>query len=101
MTSEKTLQAKIQTLCKKSCIMSLKIGAVSTRGVPDLMLLYKGRVIFIEVKTPTGRLSRLQRAQIAKIRAVDVPVYVVDNFETAEAIIRGLIYDADNKKSDP
>lgn len=56
-------------------------------GVPDLLLLKNGRAIFIETKTPSGRLSRLQVAVMKEIeRVASVPCYVVRKLEECETI---------------
>ena len=40
-------------------------------GVSDLVVVLEGRVIFVEVKTPKGRLSEHQRFFRAKVRSLD------------------------------
>jgi len=45
-----------------------------------------GRVVFIEVKSPSGRgrLSRFQELEIERIRGVGVEVIVADGMEAIE-----------------
>jgi hypothetical protein len=43
----------------------------STAGFPDLVLIKPPRVIFLEVKSETGRLSRAQADVLAMLEAVD------------------------------
>lgn len=40
----------------------------TTRGVPDILVCYKGRFISIECKSPSGRLTELQRYNSEQIR---------------------------------
>lgn len=41
---------------------AIKLNPIGLRGLPDrMLLLHGGRVIFVELKIPGGRLSRLQQ----------------------------------------
>ena len=42
-------------------------GVYTRKGVPDLLVCYKGRFIAIEVKSDTGEISDAQRSEMAKI----------------------------------
>lgn len=46
-------------------------------GVPDRMIVYKGRVLFVELKTEEGRLSALQRYWISQFGKCGVPIDVL------------------------
>lgn len=51
-------------------------------GVPDrIVFLPDGRIIFVELKTDTGKLSSLQKAQIAKLKALGQTVQVVQGLQ--------------------
>lgn len=53
-------EAWLQSECKKRGLLSLKQNLLI--GVPDRILLgNEGRVVFVELKTPVGKLSPMQR----------------------------------------
>ena len=56
-------------------------------GVPDRIVLFCGRVEFVEVKAPGGRLSAVQVREIARLRAHGTDVYVVSSREEVEAYV--------------
>jgi hypothetical protein len=66
-TPEGKIQAKIIKYLKEKKIFHFRYNAVSSSfGLPDLILIYNGRFIGLEVKTETGRPTELQlRMQIA------------------------------------
>ena len=49
--------------------MCLKFVSPGTLGVPDrIIITAKGRVIFVELKTETGRLTKIQRYVIGEMQ---------------------------------
>ncbi len=63
---------------KESAIVSRIIAAVRARyptayvrklsdrfqrGLPDILIIHRGKVLMVEAKTPTGKLSQLQRIE--------------------------------------
>ena len=91
MPSEKTLQAFIKKECKAAGILCYKFASPAHRGVPDLILVGPtGRVIFVEVKSPTGRgkLSPLQEHTIKQLRENNATVYVTNDKRAVTTIIK-------------
>lgn len=91
---EKKLQQKIIDFCSKRDILAKKVDSTSSRGWPDLIVVLRnGVVLFVELKTPKGRLSALQERTIKQLKENNANVYVirsVDSFiETCKR------YDAD------
>ncbi|MGN8636613.1 VRR-NUC domain-containing protein [Eubacterium pyruvativorans] len=55
-----------------------KFVSPGNAGVPDrIVILPGGRVDFVELKTDTGQLSRIQQAQINRLRSLGCNVSVV------------------------
>lgn len=79
--TEKGLQKKLGEACKRYGVLCYKFASPSKRGVPDLILINEGRVVFVELKSPTGngRLSELQKLEIKTLREHGATVFVVDN----------------------
>ena len=85
---ESKLQTKVVDLCKKCGILAFKVDSSSTRGLPDLTLVLPcGTVLFIELKTETGRLSALQKRIHEKLRGNKANVAVIRTIEEFETLI--------------
>jgi len=93
MRTERDLQAFIIASCKKRGILCYKFSSPARRGVPDLILAYRGRVTFVEVKSPTGRgrLSTLQEREIQRLNEARFFVWVVDSVEVVERLLSEVI----------
>jgi hypothetical protein len=62
-------------------------------GVPDRICFLPGAmVVFVEVKTDTGKLSVRQEREIATLRALNADVKVVYGIEGVDCLIRELEY---------
>jgi penicillin-binding protein-related factor A (putative recombinase) len=65
-------------------------GVYGQTGIPDLIICYKGQFIAVEVKTPTGVISEIQKHTIQKINNSDglaIIAYSVDDVKTAINVI--------------
>ena len=52
-------------------------GQYGTAGIPDIIACVDGRFVAFEVKTETGRLSRLQEVTLGRIRDAGGKAYMV------------------------
>jgi hypothetical protein len=59
----------------------------SVAGVPDRIVVLGGDVFFVELKRPTGKLRKLQKAMIRKLRAAGAEVHVVKTMNHIKDII--------------
>ena len=64
----------------------LKFVSPGNIGVPDRIILYKGRTVFVELKQEHGQLSPIQQAQIERMRATGAEIHVVYGKRGAEAL---------------
>ena len=64
-------------------------GLGVVRGVPDLAVVWRGKALFLEFKSATGRLSADQRSFHRKLEWCGAPVAVCRSAEDAEAALRG------------
>ena len=69
-----------------------KVVAVSRTGFPDIFLARHGRIVLVELKSPTGRgrLSKKQGREIERLKNVRINVYVIDSYEGAADVIKNL-----------
>ena len=91
MTSERNITKAIMNHLKgvKAYPVKLHGGQFQQAGLPDIMCLIQGRVVFFEVKTEIGRVSKIQShchakmrdqgALVAVVRTVEDVVYLLAN----------------------
>ena len=60
-------------------------------GVPDLCVIYRGRAIFIELKTPTGRVSEHQAEVHTRLTAAGAVVAVCRSLEDVEGFLGQIV----------
>jgi len=66
------------------------VGMYGTAGIPDIICCYHGRLVAFEVKTPEGRLSKLQEVTIAKIIAAGGVAHKVTSVAEVKEILSSL-----------
>jgi Holliday junction resolvase len=57
-------------------------------GWPDLCAVKDGTTIYIEVKRPGGRTSKIQDYRIKQLREAGVKVYVTDSLDVFEEMFK-------------
>lgn len=78
---ESQLQSKIIERLKKHGWYVVKLIQTNTNGIPDLMCIRKGNVIFLEVKREGGELTPLQEHRIKQLNQMGVFARMVDNVD--------------------
>jgi Holliday junction resolvase len=86
---ESILQGKIRAHLITEGWFVVKLINTSKPGMPDLMAIKDGKVVFFEVKNGTGYLSKLQQYTIDFINDCGVGAYVVRNVEQVKNILNG------------
>ena len=75
MSSEANLERHFMREVKLRGGWAIKMNPIGLRGIPDrLVLMPGGRVIFVELKTDRGRLSKIQQAVHRKLLALGMTV---------------------------
>lgn len=59
----------------------------SQRGVPDRIVIYRGRVVFVEVKAPSGVLAAAQRVMLDSLRKHGAEVRVLRSKELVDVFV--------------
>ena len=62
-------------------------GQYGTAGLPDIIVCYRGRFVAFEVKTPSGRPSKLQEITIQRIKAAMGEACIVRSVEEVKQIL--------------
>ena len=65
-------------------------GMYGTAGLPDIICCIGGRFLGLEVKTPSGKLTKLQETTIKKIRAARGAAFKVTSVEEVKEIVSKL-----------
>lgn len=65
-------------------------GMYGTAGLPDIICCFKGRFVAFEVKTPSGRLTKLQEATMRKIRDAKGEAFKLTSVEDVRTVLDGL-----------
>ncbi len=75
---EKRIEQRLGRLLHRRGALFYKFVSPGRPGVPDrIAVLPGGRVIFIELKTDTGRVSHVQEYEIDRLHQQGAEVYVV------------------------
>ena len=62
-------------------------GMYSTSGLPDIICCIDGQFVGLEVKTPDGKVTKLQEVTLAKIQAAGGMGVVVRSVDEVKTII--------------
>ena len=69
--SETTIKLAVMRSLKRLYprVVVIKFADRFTSGIPDLLVIYEGKHVFIELKTPVGIISSIQKYMINKINS--------------------------------
>ena len=75
--SESTFQRKLIKEYEAQGFHVIKLIQANKAGYPDLLCLMPERVLFVEVKSRTGKLSKVQEYRHAELRAAGFDVQTI------------------------
>lgn len=88
MDSEKAIEKELNKRVKAVGGLSIKMLAGHIAGLPDrLILLPKGILFFVEIKTTGCKPSLIQRAIHKRLIKLGFKVHVIDSFKKLNSII--------------
>lgn len=92
--TEAQFQRKVEAFLRGQGVWFVKYwggGQFTKAGVPDILACVKGQFVAIELKTETGRLSKLQEYNLAKIAESGGQAFVLrpNGFEAFADFIMG------------
>jgi hypothetical protein len=100
-TTESKIEKKVVEWCRKNGVLNYKFASPSNRGVPDRVLMFKGKVMFLELKRPGNEPTALQDMNMTKIRAAGVWATWANSYEDATTLITAFFQMEKMKKQDP
>ncbi len=84
---ESSIEKFLYSFVKSYGGISYKISA--RRGSPDrLIILPEGRIFFVELKRPGGKLSPAQRFEIDRLKKLGIEVFVLSSSEEIKDLIQ-------------
>ena len=91
-TTRDNVAAILRLLRKTPCCYAWKEhgGIYGTAGIPDIIACINGRFVAFEVKTETGKLTKLQEITIQKIRNAKGQAFKVTSATEVAAILKEL-----------
>lgn len=87
MMTEAQLERKVVEFCREYKLLTYKFSSPAHRGVPDRIILHHGRALFLELKRPGKKPTKLQERELEELRAVGCTAHWTDSFETARNLI--------------
>lgn len=78
---ESIIEEKLVLECKKIRALCLKFISPGNKGVPDRIVLYKGKLYFVELKATNGVPGQLQLWWHKTLRAMGFEVWVINSLE--------------------
>jgi len=95
--SEKSIEQKLVQRIKKNKGMALKLVSPGCAGVPDrLILFFPGKCAFVEVKEKGKKPRKLQLKRHEQLRQMGFKVFVLDDEEQIEGIIKEVLNESKN-----
>ena len=70
---------------------AIKVIVANERGIMDIFCCYKGMFVVFEVKTPTGKTTPIQYAQLGMVKAARGIAEVVRSVDEVKYIIEGIV----------
>jgi hypothetical protein len=85
---EQRLEQTLRKLVERQGGRAIKFTGWS--GAPDRIVLFPGgRVVFVEMKAPGGKVRPLQKKRHQQLKALGFEVWVIDSLEGINAFIEG------------
>ena len=91
---EKTIEKYLREQVKKAGGRAYKFVSPAHRSVPDRIVLFpNAQIYFVEVKTPTGRVTPLQQKELDYLQAIGHDYFVVRSKEDIDLFLSLVDYD--------
>lgn len=87
MILEKDLERKFVNAIKKIGGLTYKFVSPGNAGVPDRIVIYKGDVVFVELKRPGEEPRPLQKAVFDQMSANGAYIYIIDSEEDIKVFV--------------
>lgn len=96
MNQETLIQIQIQKYLDRNQILNWRNSDSKVIGMPDLMAIYKGHLVGLEIKTDTGKATEIQKRWLQNIRNAGGYADIIRSVED----VNNLLYIIDNDLSE-
>lgn len=86
---ESVLQSQVMRYLRAKGIYARKLHDMYTAGLGDILVIIDGASIFIELKSDTGKLSKIQAWEASKVREAGGLYYVCRSLDEVKKITEG------------
>ena len=90
MESERTVEHALKHCVEKAGGVCYKFTSPSNAGVPDRIVVLRGRVVFVELKATGEKPRTLQKAVARAIRKAGGRVYCLSSVEQVTSFVKAL-----------
>ncbi len=91
MLNEKQIEARLVKRVKEVGGLALKFVSPGHRGVPDRLVFLPGGLLYlVELKTPGGKLTKLQNRTKARFEELGFKYYVISSYNEVEEFINAI-----------
>lgn len=88
---EREIEKKFKNALEAKGCLVYKFASPNCRGVPDrIVITDAGKVLFVELKTEKGVLSKLQRIQLKKLRDFRQQTFVLYGLPEVEEFVNNI-----------
>ncbi len=88
---EKVIEEYLVARCKENYGICLKFTSPGNPGVPDrLCIFYRAKFVFVELKSPVGKLSETQKFQHRRLEGLGALVYTLNSKAGVDLFIQDL-----------
>ena len=88
---EKDIEKKFKRALEAKGCLVYKFSSPNCRGVPDrIVITTTGKILFVELKTEKGVLSKLQRIQLKKLRDFRQQTFVLYGLKEVEEFVNNI-----------
>ena len=87
---ERDIESRLMRAVREAGGTAYKFVSPGHSGVPDRMCVFPpfGRIVFVELKAPGKRPTKLQQAEIRRLREAGCRVAVVDSVEGIAEVLK-------------
>ena len=90
MEAERTVEQALKRMVEKAGGCCYKFTSPSRAGVPDRIVVLRGRVVFVELKATGEKPRALQKAIATTIRKAGGRVYCLSSVEQVKCFVQTL-----------
>ncbi|MBA4541962.1 VRR-NUC domain-containing protein [Thermoactinomyces daqus] len=91
---ERQIEQRLKREVEKRGGLALKFAPLGWAGAPDrIVLMPGGRIAFIELKAPGGKVRPLQQKRLSQLRALGFQTEVIASIDQIEAFLERWLAD--------